>query len=38
MKSRSYSQGRFVVDPALSGTAEHAVHHFHRLVKQALVG
>jgi carnitine monooxygenase subunit len=38
LKSRSYSQGRFVVDPALSGTAEHAVHHFHRLVKQALVG
>ena len=38
LKSRSYSQGRFVVDPALSGTAEHAVHHFHRLVKQALDG
>jgi carnitine monooxygenase subunit len=38
LKSRSYSQGRFVVDPALSGIAEHAVHHFHRLVKQALDG
>lgn len=38
LKSRSYSQGRFVVDSALSGTAEHAVHHFHRLVKQALEG
>ena len=36
LKSRSYSQGRFVVDPAMSGTAEHAVHHFHRLVKHAL--
>ena len=38
LKSRSYNQGRFVVDRALSGTAEHAVHHFHRLVKQALEG
>lgn len=38
LKSRSYNQGRFVVDPAQGGTAEHAVHHFHRLVQQALEG
>ena len=36
LKSRSYDRGPFVVDPQRSGTAEHAVHHFHRLVKQAL--
>ena len=36
--SRSYSQGRFMVDPARSGTAEHGVHQFHRLVTRALNG
>ena len=36
LKSRAYNQGRFIVDPEKSGTAEHAVHHFHRLVLDAL--
>ena len=36
LKSQSYNQGRFMVDPAHSGTAEHGVHQFHRLVMQAL--
>lgn len=36
LKSRSYDQGRFMVDPGRSGTAEHGVHQFHRLVVRAL--
>ena len=36
LKPQSYNQGRFMVDPALSGTAEHGVHQFHRLVTRAL--
>lgn len=36
LKSKSYNQGRFMVDPQRSGTAEHGVHHFHRLVIKAL--
>ena len=32
LKSRSYDQGRFMVDSDTSGIAEHAVHQFHRLV------
>ena len=36
LKSRSCDQGRFMVDPARSGTAEHGVHQFHRLVMRAL--
>ena len=36
LKSQSYNQGRFMVDPARSGTAEHGVHQFHRLVTRAL--
>ena len=36
LMSQSYDQGRFVVDPDLSGIAEHAVHQFHRLVLSAL--
>ncbi|MDH3689033.1 MAG: aromatic ring-hydroxylating dioxygenase subunit alpha [Gammaproteobacteria bacterium] len=36
LKSQSYDQGRFMVDRDRGGTAEHAVHHFHRLVLQAL--
>ena len=36
LRSRSYDQGRLMVDPARSGTAEHGVHQFHRLVTQAL--
>ena len=36
LKSRSYDQGRFMVDSDVSGIAEHAVHQFHRLVLNAL--
>ena len=36
LRSRSYNQGRFVIDPEKSGIAEHALHQFHCLVKQAL--
>ena len=36
LKSRGYNQGRFVVDEQLSGLSEHAVHHFHKLVAEAL--
>ncbi len=36
LRSSSYNQGRFMVDPARSGTAEHGVHQFHRLVLESL--
>ena len=36
LKSRSYDQGRFMVDREHSGTAEHGVHRFHRLVMESL--
>ncbi len=36
LKSRSYDQGRFIVDPDSSGIAEHGAHQFHRLVLSAL--
>lgn len=36
MASRGYRQGRFVVDAARSANSEHAVHHFHQLVANAL--
>ena len=36
LNSQAYNQGRFMVDPGNSGTAEHGVHQFHRLVMQAL--
>ena len=36
LASRGYRQGRFIVDPERSEISEHAVHHFHRLVAQAL--
>jgi len=36
LKSRSYNQGRFVVDAGHSELSEHAVHHFQSLVAQAL--
>ena len=38
LKSKSYNQGRFMVDPQRSGMAEHGVHCFHRLVMEALEG
>lgn len=38
LHSVSYDQGRFVVTDQLGGTEEHAVHHFHRLVKRVHEG
>lgn len=36
LKSKGYSQGPIIVDNERSGRGEHAIHHFHRLVQQAL--
>jgi choline monooxygenase len=36
LRSRSYNQGRFIYSPDGRGVSEHAVHHFHRLVHEAL--
>lgn len=36
LHSRGYNQGRFVVDKTLSHLSEHAVHHFQRMVIDAL--
>lgn len=36
LQSKGYSQGPMIVDDARSGRGEHAIHHFHRLVQQAL--
>lgn len=36
LRSRSYEQGAFMTDPERPGESEHALHHFHRLVLQAL--
>jgi len=36
LNSRSYDQGKFIVDSDHSGIAEHAVHHFHKMVINAL--
>jgi choline monooxygenase len=36
LASKGYSQGRFIADPDGSVITEQAVHHFHRLVAQAL--
>jgi len=36
LASRGYSQGRFIVDRERTEISEHAVHHFHTLVAQAL--
>ena len=36
LKSKSYNQGRFMVDPKRSGTAEQGVYQFHKLVMDAL--
>ncbi len=36
LKSKGYSQGPIIVDSSRSGRSEHAIHHFHRLVQQAL--
>jgi carnitine monooxygenase subunit len=36
LHSRGYNQGRFVVDAGRTEMSEHAVHHFHGLVVEAL--
>jgi len=36
LRSRSYQQGRLIVDAQRSDASEHAVHHFQSLVAQAL--
>ena len=36
LRSRGYTQGRFIVDRNRTEISEHAVHHFHRLVQTAL--
>lgn len=36
LKSKGYNQGRFVIDPAHPQLSEHGVHHFQKLVAQAL--
>jgi phenylpropionate dioxygenase-like ring-hydroxylating dioxygenase large terminal subunit len=36
LRSRGYNQGRFIVDPGRTDMSEHAVHHFHTLVAQAM--
>ena len=36
LHSRGYNQGRFIVDPGRTDMSEHAVHHFHGLVVDAM--
>lgn len=36
LHSKGYNQGRFVVDKVLSHLSEHAVHHFQRMIVDAL--
>ncbi|MEM7270214.1 MAG: aromatic ring-hydroxylating dioxygenase subunit alpha [Pseudomonadota bacterium] len=36
LNSRAYNQGRFIVDEELTELSEHAVHHFQRMVMEAL--
>ncbi len=38
LRSHSYDQGAFMVNPVSLGESEHALHHFHRLVHSALAG
>jgi len=38
MQTPAYQQGRYMVDPDGSGLSEHAVHHFHSLVRKAYMG
>lgn len=38
LQSKGYNQGRFVVDKDLTELSEHAVHHFQKLVMEALGG
>lgn len=36
LKSIGYNQGRFIVDDARSELSEHGVHHFQKLVREAM--
>ncbi len=36
LRSKGYNQGRFVVDKSKSELSEHAVHHFQKMVVEAL--
>ncbi|WP_395015441.1 aromatic ring-hydroxylating dioxygenase subunit alpha [Dongia sp.] len=36
LKSFGYNQGRYLIDAERSNESEHLVHHFHRLVHQAV--
>ncbi len=36
LQSKGYNQGRFVVDKEMSELSEHAVHHFQKMVADAL--
>lgn len=36
LKSKGYNQGRFVIDKDLSELSEHAVHHFQKMIVDAL--
>jgi choline monooxygenase len=36
LKSKGYNQGRFIIDPKNPALSEHAVHHFQRMVANAL--
>lgn len=36
LKSKGYNQGRFVIDEDLSELSEHAVHHFQKMIVDAL--
>ena len=38
LHSRGYNQGRFIVDREKSELSEHAVHHFQKMVLEALEG
>lgn len=38
MQTPAYQQGRYMVDPDGSGLSEHAVHHFHSLVRKSYLG
>ena len=36
LKSKGYSQGPIITNQKRDGRGEHAIHHFHRMVQQAL--
>jgi choline monooxygenase len=36
LRSFGYNQGRYLIDAERSNESEHLVHHFHRLVHQAV--